>query len=105
MTTVLVEAPVPTPEKERAARKDALQRLCGTPDVTQFFQFDDLLAIEEAIHGDLVRHISPQDLAESLETMTREHPFLNEFVKGEPLMAKLIHIAKGEINLALMSHN
>ena len=105
MTTVLVEAPVQTPEEERAARRDTLQRLWRTPDVTPLFQFDDLLAMEEAIHGDLVRHISPQDLAESLKTMTKEHPFLNTTVLDEPLIAKLIHIAKGEINLALRNHN
>lgn len=106
MTTVLVEASVPTPEEERAARRDALERLYNAmPYITPLPPLDDLLAMEEAIHGDLVRRIPPQDLAESLETMTREHPFLNEFVKGESLMAKILHIARGEHNLALMSHN
>lgn len=99
MTTVLVEAPVQTPEEERAARRDTLQRLYNvTPHFTPLPPLDDLFAIEEAIHRYFVEHMSPRDLTNSLETMVREHPFLNNSVGDETLIARFVKIAKGEIN-------
>lgn len=98
MTTVLVEASVPTPEEERAARMETLKRLWSAPDISPLVPFDDLFLIEEAIHGDLVRRISPRELADSLETLVREYPFLNNPVGDETLIARFVKIAKGEVH-------
>lgn len=106
MTTVFVEAPVPTPEEERAVRKDALQRLYEQePGISPRLPLANLFAIEETIHETLAGKTSIPEQIQLFEGIVKQYPILNEFVKGEPLMAKLIHIARGEVNLAFMSHN